>query len=279
MRLLVVLVAVACAAFGGRVMRPSQENLARFVSTRRVLPPQSFSLSLPSSWDTRVAFPRCVFPIQDQGDCSSCWAFAATEVLSDRFCIASGGAVRVLLSAQSALQCEALHWGCVMGSMPEWAWPFLVKHGATSRDCVPYVSGNGHVPDQGCPSKCTSSNATMKWYRAANYTQAGDFVDASRHTEAIMQALMTGPLDTTFMVYGDFDGYKSGQVYKHVSGSFEGLHSVKIIGYGTSSAGEPYWLVANSWGPTWGDNGTFKILRGNDECMIESQVFYGQPAL
>ena len=33
-----------------------------------------------------------------------------------------------------------------------------------------------------------------------------------------------------------------------------------------------YWLCANSWGPKWGEDGYFRILRGTDECKIESFI-------
>jgi aminopeptidase C len=49
---------------------------------------------------------------------------------------------------------------------------------------------------------------------------------------------------------------------------------VKIIGFGEQD-GTPYWQVANSWGSTWGMNGFFRILRGSDECSIESQCVTG----
>lgn len=128
--------------------------------------------------------------------------------------------------------------------MPEWAWPFLVKHGVSTLDCMPYISGNGSVPHH-CETTC-QNGATPRYYRARNYTHAGDFFNAEKHVAAIQRALLSGPLDATFVVYGDFDNYQAGTVYKHRSGGFEGLHSVKIVGYGVQD-GTPYWTVQNSW--------------------------------
>ena len=64
-------------------------------------------------------------------------------------------------------------------------------------------------------------------------------------------------METQFTVYSDFMSYKSG-VYKHTTGYQEGGHAVKMIGWG-NEGGEDYWLCANSWGPSWGENGFFKM--------------------
>lgn len=67
--------------------------------------------------------------------------------------------------------------------------------------------------------------------------------------------------------------YKSG-VYKHTTTQVEGGHCVKLLGWGVEES-TPYWLVANSWNVTWGDKGYFKILRGSNECGIESMAVAG----
>lgn len=55
-----------------------------------------------------------------------------------------------------------------------------------------------------------------------------------------------------------------------------GSHSVKLIGWGEEN-GVPYWLMVNSWGTQWGENGLFKIRRGKNECRVEQAPTAGVP--
>lgn len=65
-------------------------------------------------------------------------------------------------------------------------------------------------------------------------------------------------------------------VYQYMRGDFEGGHAIKIIGWGVEN-GTKYWLIANSWGRSWGDNGFCKFLRGNNECHMEERAISGIP--
>ena len=89
--------------------------------------------------------------------------------------------------------------------------------------------------------------------------------------------MTNGPVEVSFTVYNDFLTYKSG-VYHHISGAALGGHAVKMIGWGVEN-NTPYWLLANSWNEGWGDQGFFKIKRGNNECGIEGSVVAGLPKL
>jgi len=230
--------------------------------------------TLPDNFDGRQAFGACVHPVRNQMKCGSCWAFSASEALSDRFCIATKGAVDVVLSPQTLVSCDSGNMGCQGGYLDK-AWEYLVSNGITSDTCEPYTSGAG---DSGtCPTKCADGSA-IKYYKAANYKHLTGSIIGRSTVDVIRQDLMTnGPVQVAFEVYQDFMAYKSG-VYHHVSGSLLGGHAVELVGWGIDSASNmPYWLIKNSWDTTWGDNGYFKILRGKNECGIESSVYSGQP--
>jgi len=53
-------------------------------------------------------------------------------------------------------------------------------------------------------------------------------------------------------------------------------HGVLVVGYG-SDAGKDYWILKNSWGTSWGEQGFFKIAKGGDGpgiCGLQLQASY-----
>jgi cathepsin B len=74
------------------------------------------------------------------------------------------------------------------------------------------------------------------------------------------EIMANGPLETGFTVYEDFLSYSSG-IYDPTSKKNMGGHAVKIIGWGEEE-GTKFWLVANSWGSRWGEEGFFRIKIG-----------------
>lgn len=124
--------------------------------------------------------------------------------------------------------------------------------------------------EKSCENGYDVSYSQDKHFGSSHYSVNG--------VDSIQREIMTnGPVEAAFTVYADFPSYKSG-VYKHTTGSALGGHAIKILGWGTEN-GSPYWLVANSWNSDWGDNGFFKILRGENECGIEDGVVAGIPKL
>lgn len=222
--------------------------------------PLGLDMGLPESFDSRVGWPDCIHPIRNQLKCGSCWAFGASEVLSDRFCISSKGAINVILSPQDLVSCDFFDHGCNGGNLLL-SWLYLRIYGITTDLCKPYTAGDGHVDK--CEKKCSVPDQQYKKYKADSFFMP---TTIAQMKEDIMN---NGPIETGFLVYDDFLNYKSG-IYQKTAGSvLKGGHAVKIIGWGVEN-GINYWICANSWGPTWGEEGFFRI--GMGECGIENCI-------
>jgi len=227
--------------------------------------------AIPAAFDSRTQWPGCVHRIRNQQQCGSCWAFAATEALSDRFAIQSSLAINVTLSPQDLVSCDNAdgNMGC-NGGYPIRAWVYMQTTGITTDACYPYTSGNGVTGNCLLPATaCPSGSGSVKYYNAASAYAIGTTV------AAIQTEIQTnGPIEVAFDVYQDFFSYESG-VYVHKTGSLAGGHAVKMIGWGTLN-NVAYWTCANSWSVTWAAlDGFFLIKRGVDECGIESGAVAG----
>jgi cathepsin B len=251
------------------------EGFPTVTAERRASPPDTF--------DARQQWPSCpsIGEVRDQSSCGSCWAFGAVEVASDRTCIKNGQTADI--SPEDMLDCcKTCGFGCNGGypimAMNWWQSNGVVTGGnyGSNDGCMPYSikpcpSGCPLSPTPKCNAKCRTgydkTYAEDKHHAASAYNVQGS------ESNIRQEIFNNGPVEAAFQVYQDFYTYHTG-VYHHVSGSYVGGHAVKIIGWGTES-GTPYWLVVNSWNTTWGDNGMFKIKRGNNECGFESGIVAG----
>jgi cathepsin B len=221
----------------------------------------------PTNFDARTQWASLIHPVRDQQQCGSCWAFGASEALSDRFAIASKGKTIAVLSPEDLVSCDSTDYGCQGGYM-ENAWEYLENNGIVTDSCFPYTAGPG--TEAPCASKCVDGSAWKKYKCKQN-----SIVHPTTPDEIKTEIYKNGPMEGAFTVYEDFFNYKSG-VYSHVSGGVAGGHAIKILGWGTES-GVDYWLCANSWGSGWGMAGFFKIKQG--DCDINDQVYACTPDL
>ena len=93
------------------------------------------------------------------------------------------------------------------------------------------------------------------------------------------EILSQGPVQAVMRVHTDLFLYHSG-VYSLTNLARQrlaGYHAVTLVGWGQEGA-TPYWTVQNSWGEGWGEAGTFRILRGTNECGIEENVVAAWPS-
>jgi len=252
---------------------------------------------LPDNFDARVQWSNCpsIGEVRDQGSCGSCWAFGAVEAMTDRICIASKGAKNAHISAEDLLSCCVLCGEGCNGGFPVAAWNHyrltgLVTGGNydTKQGCEPYTlpSCDHHVngtrkpcgdeqPTPRCSHKCIDGYPTP--FEQDKHHGSSVYSVHSKQEQIQTEIMTNGPVEAAFSVFADFLAYKSG-VYQHTTGDFLGGHAIKILGWGVENS-TPYWIVANSWNEDWGDKGFFKILRGSDECGIESSIVAGAPKL
>jgi cathepsin B len=227
------------------------------------------NITLPEEFDSRKQWPNCVSEVRAQHKCGACWAFSGTSVLSDRFCIASKGAIKVNLSPQELVSCDPVNHGCRGGQLDS-AWSFLESTGVTQDECLPYVSGEDKHNIPKCPNGvCSNSTLKYKKYKAAE-KQSGPLTCARQIKKELLES---GPVQTGFIVYEDFMHYKGG-IYEMTHGEEMGGHAVKIVGWGKENNTE-FWIAQNSWGSTWGEDGYFRIKMG--QCMFDENAFVGFP--
>ena len=259
--------------------------------------------AVPDTFDVRTAWPACsavTGRVRDQSNCGSCWAFGSTEAFNDRHCIATGDATTVFAAEDTNACCSgaacAFSMGC-NGGQPSGAWKWFTKTGVSSgadygdigtgTSCKPYSleSCAHHVtPPPGmvgcdtlpsystpkCTSTCSEGAYGTPYAKDKHFASSSYSVSAANMQKEMMEK---GTLSVAMTVYEDFETYSSG-VYQHVTGKNLGGHAIKMIGWGTEN-GTPYWLCVNSWNKSWGEEGTFKILRGSNECGIEDSVVAG----
>ena len=121
-------------------------------------------LSLPRNFDWRKKSPGCINPIRNQGNCGSCWAFAVSEVLSDRYCLQSNANEKTVLSPQYLVSCVSSNniQGC-NGAVMYYVFKELENEGTVTNACVPYTSGDS-AQNGACPSSCTDGSA-FQYYK------------------------------------------------------------------------------------------------------------------
>lgn len=224
---------------------------------------------VPSTYDIREEFPDCMEPVAFMGNCSAGYALATASVLSERFCIQSNGDIKVSLSPQDILSCDPKSDGCVGGNI-DTVWNNIRDMGLVEEHCFPYKSPNM------TPGNCTTDKQTgCKTYKAtkicATVTEQGIMREIKKH----------GPVVAAMVVYTDFLAYHSG-VYRpfKTSSKIPGAHAVEIIGWGNDKdTQDPYWVIKNSWGEDWGEDGYARVLRGIRELGLEDYVVTGTPWL
>ena len=331
-------------------IRATYANIGRIWNLKDPNP----SARAPKSFDGRVTWKGLLGEVENQGGCGSCWAFASTTSLAQRFNIQSRGMMNINLSQTKLILCD---WGgleleVAHPELPEYSFilardegggltnascygnslldacRYLYELGTCTEECVPYDKilnlevgkfqkiGSFH---RGTPATtqlplCTDVTGPLgdmcagsyydvatgeergtpeRFFRAHNfyglygvsgevgkynktlqYNPLNDELAKEGGEEQIRREIWRwGPVATGMRVYPDFYTFNAAQdIYKwNNKGPQVGGHAVVIVGWGEKN-GEKYWIIKNSWGAKWGEEGYFRMVRGSNDCGIEANV-------
>ena len=209
----------------------------------------------------------------NQGTCGSCWAFASTGTFTDRRSLAAGQSTPDL-SPQYMVTCADSRYvsygnGCCGTPFLDYG-PFMLQiSGATTATCVSYtlddfikirderfIYHRDKLPQ--CPSKCDNGTSfDLGSIRVASYkflVIEGD----------IIAAINRGPVIAAMSVTANFEeAYMNGCGVYCSSEERNFNHAVEIVDYGTTDSGIDFYVVKNSYATDWGEDGYFRIRRGD----------------
>lgn len=229
---------------------------------------------LPHSFDWRdVNGVNYLNEASNQGACGSCFAVSSADMIQTRLAIKTKNQLRKRLSVQDILECDVYAQACD-GGFPYLVAKFASDFGIGSESDKPYAPHNLKKCD---PAAYVNDKSRT---RVSGYRYIGGYYGGNKEhiTSAMMQEIMTnGPIvvgieaPSTLFMYrsGVFDDRNLSNY--HSRNSFDPAnHAVLCVGWGETPTGLKYWILKNSWGPHWGENGYFKVPRGQMYMNVES---------
>ena len=192
-----------------------------------------------------------VTPVKNQGMCGSCWAFSTTGSVEGVNAINSGKLTS--LSEQQLVDCDHAHdLGC-QGGLMDFAFAYIQKNGGLdTEEDYPYTSGSGQM------GKCDKTK------EAKDVVDIDGFEDVpANDEESFMKALSNQPISVAIEADRPYFQHYSGGILDDASQCGTMLdHGVLAVGMDTDENGQGYWIIKNSWGETWGEDGYIRLANG-----------------
>ncbi|KAL1315580.1 hypothetical protein HN51_017584 [Arachis hypogaea] len=246
------------AKYLGTRMDPNRRMMKAKTRSNRYAP--RVGDKLPESVDWRKE--GAVVAVKDQGGCGSCWAFSTIAAVEGINKIVTGDLIS--LSEQELVDCDTSYNEGCSGGLMDYAFEFIINNGG--------IDSEADYPYTGFDGTCDQNRKNAK------VVNIDDYEDVPAYDElALKKAVANQPVAVAIE-----GGGREFQLY--VSGVFTGRcgtaldHGVAAVGYGTEG-GHEYWIVRNSWGASWGEDGYIRMERnlGNSragKCGIAIEPSY-----
>ncbi len=216
--------------------------------------------SLPESIDWRKK--GAVVGVKDQGSCGSCWAFSTIAAVEGVNQIQTGELIS--LSEQELVDCDTSYNEGCNGGLMDYAFEFIINNGGIdSEEDYPYKAYDGRC-DQ--------------YRKNAHVVTINGYEDVPENDEkALQKAVANQPVSVAIEAGGrEFQLYQSGIFTGRCGTALD--HGVAAVGYGTEN-GVDYWIVRNSWGVSWGEEGYLRMERSlantaTGKCGIAMEASY-----
>jgi len=196
---------------------------------------------LPQRFDWRDQ--GMVSPVKNQKSCGGCWAFATVGPMESAI-LRAGGPVEDL-SEQALISCNPWGYSCSGGF---WAFDMFLNPGATLESCQPYTASSGTQ----CVT-CDHPYTLREWA----YVSGSNMPPVDKIKTAI---LLNGPVAGALHASNALMYYKSGVFTLDEGGDIN--HAVTIVGWDDTLGPNGAWIMKNSWGTGWGENGFAYVAYG-----------------
>jgi len=210
---------------------------------------------LPDSVDWRTKSPSVITAVKNQGGCGSCWAFGAVENMETFVALGASGKLPIL-APQNVVSCAENPQHCggtggCGGATAEIAFDWA-KNGIAAETDYPY---------QGRDSACKKD--VKKTATVTGYIRLGE----NNYTDLVAGLANIGPMavNVDANAWGSYSsGVFSGCQFRDIDIN----HVVQAVGYGRDTQrNKDYWIIRNSWGRTWGEQGYMRLERHSDGDM------------